>query len=309
MTVTSTKSRLEKRVYGEPMSMGPSRKTEIYLGLVFCGALFALVGFGMDQTAAEGTNILWSADHEEGDLSDWYVNTGGGEVNSGNAVSVASRDVAHAGSWSVKATITTPPVAGVRLFRLPESKTNDQLHYSAWYYFPEVFRPVWWNIFQFKSRPASDGPSDPFWTVNVGNRSDGSMALFLQWWGELWTLRGIDGPHQGEFGWYRYTQSIKNVPVGQWVHIEVFLRQSDRFDGQIIVWQDGVELANQNNIKTRYPFVSTAFGAAEWSINNYSESILPSPATIYFDDAVISLTRVGPGGIAPRPPTNLRILP
>jgi hypothetical protein len=115
------------------------------------------------------------------------------------------------------------------------------------------------------------------------------MYLYLTWWHQLWLDRGVEGPHRGEFGGKNYGQVLADLPIGQWVHLEVFLRQSPAFDGQIIVWQDGVEILNQGSIKTRYPAVG-----AEWSLNNYTEGIRPNPATIYIDDAVISMSRVGP---------------
>jgi hypothetical protein len=233
-------------------------------------------------------SVAWSADHETADLSQWYVGGGGAESNSGNAISVASTDVAHSGRYSAKGTITAPPVAGVRLSRWKEGPATPESLYSAWYYFPRIYTANgFWNIFQFKSRDCNSGcPSattDPFWYLNVGKRPNGAMYLFLSWWGELWTLRGLEGPHQGERGYHAYQQTLKDLPVGQWVHIEAYLRQSSGFDGQIIVWQDGVEIFNQNNVRTRYPFEGN-----RWSISNYSDSISPSPATIYFDDAVIT---------------------
>jgi hypothetical protein len=131
------------------------------------------------------------------------------------------------------------------------------------------------------------------------------MYLYLTWWPQLWTDRGIEGPHSGEFGGQNYRQTIKDLPVGEWVHIEAFLRQSAAFDGRIVVWQDGVEILNQGAVKTRYPAMSD-----EWSVNNYTAAIVPSPAIIYLDDAVISTTRVGTGQATSRPkaPERLRII-
>lgn len=282
----------------------PLRKTcrDISLGLAFASGVVLMAGLWIHDATAQTSNILWSADHEEGDLSDWYTPSGGGEFNSGGGVSTASTDVARSGRYSAKATITAPPTAGVRLFRWRESRANPEAYYSAWYYFPRIYRPSWWIIFQFKSRAGSTLDPDPFWFVQVGNRADGTMYLYLTWWYGPWPNGTVEGPHQGEFGGQDYRQTIKDLPVGQWVHIEVFLRQSAGFDGQIIVWQDGVEILRQDNVKTRYPFMGD-----EWAPSNYSASISPSPATIYIDDAVISTTRVGPG--TPRPPTNVRIVP
>lgn len=230
--------------------------------------------------------VLWSADHETGDLSQWYTDDGGGEFNSGAASSTASRDVAHRGRYSAKITIITPGTSGVRLFRWNESRTNPEAYYGAWFYFPRRYRaPVWWNIFQFKSRNGAM-INDAFWSLQVGNRPGGTMYVYLNWWDGL----SIEGPHRGEFGGRSFEQRMKDVPVGNWTEIEVFLRQSSAFDGQVIVWQDGVELFNVRDVRTRYPAPN---GANEWSVNNYSDAITPSPATIYIDDAVISTSRIG----------------
>jgi hypothetical protein len=253
--------------------------------------------------AQNPSSILWTADHEEGNLNDWYLNGGGGEFNSGNGVSQASRDFAHTGSWSAKGTITAPGTQAIRLFRWAESRQNPQAYYSAWYYFPKKMTSSTWgpNIFQFKSKSDSE-QSDPFWDLNVRLRSNGNMYLHLNWWGELYTLYGIEGPHQGEFGWHTYAQTLKDLPVGQWVHIEAYLRQSATFTGQLIVWQDGVEIFNQNNVKTRHP-QNGSWGPNDWSINNYGQDVYPSPFTIYFDDAAVSTARLGPGSSDTTPPT------
>jgi len=251
-------------------------------------SLLLVTALWTGHATTQAPNVLWSADHEKGNLSEWYATSGGGEFNSGTAMSTASTDVARSGRFSAKATIYTPPISGVRLFRWMESKANQEAYYSAWYYFPRIYQAEWWNIFQFKSRRDAAVSPDPFWYVQVGNRPNGTMYLYLTWWPQLWSDRGVEGPHRGETGGRNYGQAIKDLPVGQWVHIEAFLRQSAVFDGQITIWQDGVEILTQRDVKTRY-----RAGGAEWSLNNYAASMWPSPATIYIDDAAISTTRVG----------------
>lgn len=271
------------------MTTTPSRKRNICLALVFaCSVLVVLSTFSTDEADAQAT-ILWSADHEEGDMSDWYANGGGNESNSGNGVSRASRDFVRSGSWSAKGTITTPPTAGVRLFRKARGNPNPATYsyYSAWYYFPQRMTAVGFNnIFQFKSQDAN-GVSDPFWSLQLKIRPNGNMYVILVGFGVL-SDKGVEGPHRGEFSRYTAQQSIKDIPVGQWVHLEAYLKQSSGFDGQITVWQDGVQLFNETEVKTRYPT-----SANDWSINNYGDDVVPSPYTIYFDDAAISSTRLG----------------
>jgi hypothetical protein len=233
--------------------------------------------------------VVWSADHETGDLSQWYGGDGGGEFNSGAATSIASQDVAHGGKYSAKASIDTPHVpatSGVRLFRWNEGRSQNEACYSARYYFPQRYVVAeWWNIFSFKSRNGT-AANDSFWQLQISNRPGGAMFLYMTWWGPP-----IEGPQPGGSGLRHFTQSVKDLPVGEWIHLEVYLRQSAAFDGQIIVWQDGVELFNIDHVRTRYP---AANGANEWSINNYSDAVTPSPTTIYVDDATVREATIGP---------------
>jgi hypothetical protein len=228
--------------------------------------------------------ILWSAGMETGDLREWNRQQLGGEFNSGNAVSQASRDVAHTGQYSAKLTITTPPQAGVRLFRWGEPRQYPNLYYSVWYYFPRRYdTPAgWWNIFQWKSKTATR--NDPFDTLNVGNRANGNMYLYLY----RWVARRS------------YSQTIKDLPVGQWVHVEAFYRCAADGTGRVTVWQDGAQLFDVQNVNTRH-----AGGDCQWSVTNYSDRLTPSPTTIYIDDAAIGTTRIG---AAPLPAsTNLTV--
>lgn len=258
-----------------------------------CGSA-ALAGRGKDEWNSRFAT-LWSADHETGDLSQWYFpsrsktgNYGGGEYNSGSALVTVSRDVAHSGKYSLKATITTPskPTAGVRLFRWRESQDSkflgQGLYYSAWLFFPNRYQVTgqYWNVFQFKSKRS--GTIDPFWFLSIGNRPSGAMYLQLHWWSGL----RLEGPHQGESGFRKYEQTVMDIPVNRWIHVECFLKQSAEFNGCIRVWQDGISLFEQTNVKTKYPG-----GDNQWAVANYSDGITPDPATIYFDDAAIATNR------------------
>jgi hypothetical protein len=104
------------------------------------------------------------------------------------------------------------------------------------------------------------------------------MYLVLTWSFEP----SAEGPRRGGFCGRDYQQSIADLPVQRWTHIEVFLRQSGNFDGQITVWQDGVQLFNEQGVRTRYPT-----GDQEWSVNNYGSGFSASPYSIYIDDAMI----------------------
>jgi hypothetical protein len=52
--------------------------------------------------------------------------------------------------------------------------------------------------------------------------------------------------------------------------------------GSVAVWQDGVLLFEISGTRTRY-----TDGDCQWSVNNYSDKVIPSPAVIFVDDASI----------------------
>ena len=240
---------------------------------------------------AENPDVLWKADHETGNLLQWDQpfndpNTnGGGQFNSpgkdeGFWASAASRDEARSGDYSAKlqlfdvqkATDTATP--GIRLFRYAETRSQEELYYSVWYYLPERYEvDQWWNVLQFKSS-TDDGRNDPFFILNVGNRDNGDMYFYL-----------YNRPQQRS-----YPQNLRDIPVGRWFQVEVYHRSRGNDTGAITVWQDGVELFDVQDVPTRYPD-----GDIQWSVNNYTDNIRADTITLYVDDAIISKTRVGVG--------------
>jgi hypothetical protein len=70
----------------------------------------------------------------------------------------------------------------------------------------------------------------------------------------------------------------------------------------VIFWQDGQLLFDVSRVKTRY-----ANGDCEWSINNYSNALVPANVTIYADDAAISLTRNAEHILSPTAPGRSKL--
>jgi len=232
--------------------------------------------------APPSSPALWRAGMEGGNLNEWSLNSGGGEFDSGSADSVPSQDVAHSGTWSAKMTLSTAG-SGTRLFRWAESQSHTDLYYSVWYYYPQKYNiGGWQNIFQWKSKHSAG--VDPFFYLVPRNRSNGNMHLTLDWWPGL----TIEGPHAGESGGRTYDQGLKDIPVGQWFQIEAHYVCSGDFAGHLTVWQDGVQLFDLSNVRTRY-----LDGDCQWSVNNYGDNISPMPVVTYSDDAAISTTRIG----------------
>jgi hypothetical protein len=221
--------------------------------------------------AAFADTPLWSANMEGGNLVEWAMNGCGGQYVSGNSRIDASTLVAHTGKWSARLQITTPgtPTSGARLFRWCEPREHAKLFYSAWFYLPEHYSVRrYWNVFQWKSKTAKQ--NDPFFIVNIGNRADGTMYFYL-------------------FDWQRrrsYPQTGANLRIGNWVHLEAYHECTAASTGRVTVWQDGGLLHDLTNVTTRYND-----GDCQWSIDNYSDGLTPATATLFVDDATISLRR------------------
>jgi hypothetical protein len=235
---------------------------------------------------------LWRADMEEGSLRDWWVppgsNAGGGEFDSGSGWIAATRVRRHSGRWGAKLVLHTGS-GGARLFRWRELRAHRDVVVSVWLLIPRRYRLTadpatgrFWNVFQFKSR-ASSGANDPLWFINLatGRRP----RLQLVWW-----HRTLAGPHRGQRGFRRLTQNVAAVPIGRWFRITARLRQSSGFHGVLCVWQDRRLLFRQRGVRTSYR--NCAYDARctsnEWSVNDYSDGMSPSPAVLYVDDARIA---------------------
>lgn len=256
------------------------------------------------------SSVLWAGDHEEGSMNDWtltqYQYPGGGIFNTGGSdvSSIASSAFAHSGMYAAEAIITNAWQAqngkrAVRLMRWTDTAWDNggtyfpaKSFYSAWYYFPLNYNPNkyppwdpgdggWWNIFQFKSDDENE-ESQPVWTLNV-EHDDATQEMSLY----LYTKENTPNSHS--------QNTPIAIPVGQWVHLEAYYFAStpDVADGQIIIWQDGVEILNVNNVVT-----TLAAGQVVWGIGNYTDHIdgdpIPGKATLYFDDAIVSTEAVHP---------------
>ena len=252
-------------------------------------------------------DIIWSADHETGNLLQWtepgLYGSRGGSYDSGNCArptkGVTSEQM-YSGNNSMKMTITSWD-SGCRQFRHAESTSGNSFYYSAWLYLPKYYSiSGWTNLIQFKSKTKTR--NDAVWVLELANRDKGGMYLMLRWKGLM------EGPTKGAGTSIKYYhQTVMDVPVGKWFHVELYLKQSSEYAGRLTVWQDGVQIYDMNDVKTKYPT-----GDNRWSINAYGAGISPMPFKVYVDDAVVSTSRLGPkppkhNDSFPRPPANLRI--
>lgn len=258
------------------------------------------------QAASASTSAVWHADHEVGNLSEWREGTSKTPEQDSKSCfrpsNGVSSEVAYSGKYSMKMSIdSTVDGSGCRQFRYPEILTGKDYYYSAWFYFPENYKVNGWsNLFQFKAKNSDGSKNDPIWNLRVSNRSNGNMYFYLNFKG---SKAGLKGPMAGDpVQDKNYQQSLLDIPVRKWTHMEAYFRQSSAYGGRITVWQDGVQLFDFDNVITKF-----TSGDNRWSVNAYGHNITPNPFTVFIDDAAVSSTRLGPGASPPAPaatPTN-----
>ena len=72
------------------------------------------------------------------------------------------------------------------------------------------------------------------------------------------------------------------------MQLEVYLSKATGPTGEVTVWQDGVQILERSNIAT----VSNDW--VQWDAGGAADAS-SLPASVYMDDAAISLAPIGPG--------------
>ncbi len=104
--------------------------------------------------------------------------------------------------------------------------------------------------------------------LNVGNRGDGAMYLYLG--------RGEDS------GGGSWSQNRVDLPVGRWVHVEAYYEKAADRGGRVAVWQDGEQILDVEGVQTAN---SADLG---WAVVSYGEGVAPGEVVVYVDGAAIS---------------------
>ena len=130
-----------------------------FVGRGWISIAVCCLGAACQRKLDVGTDILWSADHESGDLSQWAAPgawSGGVYLASADASVAISTEQAHSGQYSVKlstpASNDTPsPTGGGGLFK--EGIFSKDAYYSVWYFLPRAYTTTTsWTVLKFRSR-------------------------------------------------------------------------------------------------------------------------------------------------------------
>lgn len=215
-----------------------------------------------------GSTVIWQADHESGDLSQWTAGNSGGAV----APSTAATDRAHSGSYAARVGLSNM----VTLWR--QGTFPTEAYYSAWYFLPHDFTQITsWTIMSFGRLDQSDGSRHEVTILNLRMLPGGDIILFV-----------FDD--RGAYEQWPLAVPPAVVPVGQWFQLEAFYRNSDDATGRLTIWIDGRQVYDITNRP------SGTGPSMYLGIGNVPDIASPPPPEIWVDDVTISLSRAAPGG-------------
>jgi hypothetical protein len=223
-----------------------------------------------------GSDLLWAAHHETGDLSEWTDDGKGGVSTPTTEISVTiSADYAHSGKYAVK--LSNAAVSDYEDARLWRTEQYPQAaYYSAWYFLPRGYQTTNdWTIMQLRVPPAADG---------------GAVSLLLDV--DLRSLPGGNSilsvyDHRPQYLRSATPDPAVPVPIGSWFQVQAFFDYSSGPDGRFVLWLD-----NHLLYDLQRPF-NLPDGAVYFSVCSVSKALSPPDSVIYADDAAVSLTRVG----------------
>jgi len=222
---------------------------------------------------------VWSADHENGSLSQWDEPLSdadaGGYYADGAPPSYVTGH-AHSGEGSAQVTIDTSADTGAgQIARLYRRIQNGDAVYSAWFNLAEDHTPsAWWSIFLFRAVKDRSASKD-LWSINLTRTKDDKLTLSLFDHFANESVAVHDPP--------------PTIPVGQWFQLKARLTQAYGQKSQLTVWLDGAEVFHLTDT-TQPPDGQPLY----WVIGNGGAKMTPAISTVYVDDAQVSTNLLGP---------------
>jgi hypothetical protein len=240
-------------------------------------ALLALVGtLGCGSPIDLGSDVIWSAQHESGDLEEWRSGESGGVTGDTDGAVALSTDYPHRGRYSVKLTSASMGEDGPTLFH---ELVADRAFYSAWYYLPEAYDTAsYWTVQQFESRTSDGDGVSAGLDLRMRTLPGGEVVLYMF-------------HHEPEYLQSPLADPPPYVPVGRWFQIESeFVARTDA-TGSLRVWLDG-ELVYAIEDRPTVKSETVHFACSSVALDFAS-----TPVELFVDDVAISRTRVTPDGV------------
>lgn len=239
---------------------------------------FGLLALGCSARLDLGSDLLWAAEHESGDLSEWTSDADGDvRLPSEDSSVVVSSAQARRGRGALE--LSNPAGwdnedEGPELFHAAGELADA--YYSAWFLLPEPYRiEPSLTLIRLRSRDQEGGELYNGEELQLRSLSDGSFVLQVF-------------SNNAGFLLEPLAEAAPRIEAGRWFQLEA--RYEPRSAGRLRVWLDGTlvyDLADRPG---------AAGAQVVLSVCNVAERATPAPLVLFVDDAAISLSRVTPSG-------------
>lgn len=225
-----------------------------------------------------GSDLLWSADHESGDLQQWASAAEEDPLRlpSEDASVEITTEQRRSGNHAIE--LVNPAAwdnedAGPELLRTAGALADA--YYSAWFYLPEDYRmDTSLTLLHLRSREPE------------GEVLNGEQLQLRSLPGGGYVLQVFH--NHSSFLAEPVAEPAPHVAARRWFQIEA--RYEPHSAGRLRVWLDG---ALSYDLSGR---PGAAASEVVLSVSNVVERAEPAPLTLFVDDVAISLSRVGPEG-------------
>jgi hypothetical protein len=215
----------------------------------------------------------WFADHETGDLSQWFQGgpSAGDQILSTDAQLTVVTSPTHSGRFAVRSAIfAANKTSYARLYRW--GNLPNDAYFRVWMWIPQRYTiGLYWNVFEFQGRTVPTDPSTLkyLWSLDLEQASNGEMSWYL-----------FDDVRQ-----HKYLPQVTTVaPTGHWFLVEAFMHQAMDNTGRVTFWIDGNLLVDVSGVST----VPSSW--LSWNVGGSASNITQQPAELFLDDAAIAPT-------------------
>jgi hypothetical protein len=241
----------------------------------------ALAASACSDPLTLGNDVVWSADLERGDLTEWTAD-GSGDTRLPKDSSIEiSTEAAHRGAHAIK--LVNPAAwdnqqeegqEGPELFH--DAGALDDAYYSAWFLLPEDYHlEPRLTLMRLRSRDA-DGIADANGEeLQLRSLPLGGYVLQIYNDNAGFLLEPLADP-------------APRIDAGRWFQLEA--RYEPQSSGRLRVWLDGVLFYDLDGRP------GAAGPEMVLDICNVAEAAEPAPVVLFVDDAAVSLSRVSVSG-------------
>ncbi|HMI87863.1 MAG TPA: hypothetical protein VK550_27460 [Polyangiaceae bacterium] len=241
---------------------------------------WALVGTlsagGCGNSLYVGSDLIWSARHDSGDLAEWSSDPES-LLDPADAANIrVSKAQVHRGLGALSMTRPAMSAEGGPAIG-HAADLPDEAYYGAWFLLPQDYTvETYWTVLQFRSlEPTDPDISGRATDLRLRRLPDGRFVAYV--------FQHNDGYLQAPL-----SDPPPLVQVGRWFHLEVFFRHATDTTGKIRVWLDG-------RLVYDLPDRKTGVGLRPWfGICSESDDADAVAFEVLADDITISRSRATP---------------